>query len=60
MANFTVVKQYCQFVSGQREFVSYNGQVPIVIYVPEGYDAQFKIYKAEEDTYQAAEVRQKK
>ncbi|WP_353135481.1 ecotin family protein [Pseudopedobacter sp.] len=48
------------FVSGQREFVNYNGQLPIVIYVPEGYDVQFRIYKAEEDIYQASEVRQKK
>lgn len=48
------------FVSGQREFVNYNGQLPIVIYVPEEYEVQFKIFKAEEDIYQAAEVRQKK
>lgn len=48
------------FISGQPEFVNYNGKLPIVIYVPEGYDVQFKIYKAEEDVYQASEVRQKK
>ncbi|MGN0003917.1 MAG: ecotin [Sphingobacterium composti] len=43
------------FVTAQPEIVRYNGKLPIVIYVPEGYDVQFKIYKAEEDTYWAAE-----
>ena len=48
------------FVSAQPETVRYNGRMPIVIYVPEGYEAQFKIYTTDGDTYHAAEVRSKK
>jgi len=44
------------FVSAQPEMVRYNGRLPIVIYVPEEYQVQFNIFKAEEDTYLAAEV----
>jgi ecotin len=47
------------FVTAQPEMVRYNGKLPIVIYVPEGYDVQFKIYKAEDETYIAAEERSK-
>jgi len=43
------------FVTATPTIVNYNGKLPIVIYVPEGYDVHFKIYKAEEDTYIAAE-----
>ncbi|ERJ58375.1 hypothetical protein M472_06300 [Sphingobacterium paucimobilis HER1398] len=48
------------FVSAQPEMVRYNGRLPIVIYVPDEYEVQFKIYKAEEDVYVAAEERVKK
>ncbi|WP_433901891.1 ecotin [Sphingobacterium puteale] len=48
------------FVSAHPETVRYNGRMPIVIYVPEGYEAQFKIYSTDGDTYRAAEVREKK
>lgn len=48
------------FVTAQPEMVRYNGKLPIVVYVPEGYDVQFKIFKAEEDVYTAAEERIKK
>ena len=47
-----------QFISAQPEMVRYNGKLPVVIYVPEEYDVQFRIYKAEEDIYQASEVKQ--
>lgn len=47
------------FVSAQPEVTNYNGRLPIVIYVPEEYDVQFKIYKAEDDIYRASEVKQK-
>jgi len=47
------------FVTAQPEMVRYNGKLPIVVYVPEGYDVQFKIYKAEDETYFAAEERSK-
>lgn len=48
------------FVAAQPELTNYNGRLPIVVYVPEEYDIQFKIYKAEDDTYRASEVNQKK
>lgn len=47
------------FVAAQPQMVNYNGRLPIVIYVPEEYDVQFKIYKADDDTYRASEVRKK-
>lgn len=47
------------FVTAAPEMVRYNGKMPIVIYVPEGYDVQFRIYKAEDETYVAAEERVK-
>lgn len=43
------------FVSASPQIVDYNGKMPIVIYVPEKYDVQFKIFKAEHETYRAAE-----
>lgn len=48
------------FVSATPETVRYNGRMPIVIYVPETYDVKFKIYKAENDDFEALEVRHKK
>ncbi|MFD1771279.1 ecotin [Sphingobacterium suaedae] len=46
------------FVSAAPEIANYNGRLPIVIYVPQDYDVQFKIYKAEDDVFHASEVRQ--
>ncbi|MGG6232358.1 ecotin family protein [Tenacibaculum sp. SDUM215027] len=48
-----------KFISSQPKIVRYNGKLPIVIYVPEGYEVQFKIFKAEDDVYRASEVKQK-
>lgn len=48
-----------QFITAQPQITRYNGISPIVIYVPEGFDVQFKIYKAEADIYQASEVTRK-
>lgn len=45
------------FVSASQQTVDYNGRMPIVIYVPEKYDVQFKIFKAEDETYRAAEAK---
>ncbi|WP_461532903.1 ecotin family protein [Sinomicrobium sp.] len=47
-----------KFVSAQPEMVRYNGKLPIVIYVPEDCDVQFRIYKAEKEVYQASELKQ--
>ncbi len=44
------------FVSHQPTLVNYNGKMPIVIYVPEEYDVQFKIFTADDEVYRAAEV----
>ena len=43
------------FVSAEAEMVRYNGKLPIVIYVPEDCDVQFRIFKADPDVYIAAE-----
>jgi len=43
------------FVSAQPELVQYNGKMPIVIYVPQEYDVQFKIYSAGKETFRALE-----
>ena len=48
-----------KFVSAGPFDSNYNGRMPIVIYVPEGYDVQYKIFKAEPETYKAMQVRQK-
>lgn len=45
-----------RFITAPPQITRYNGRSPIVIYVPEGFDVQFKIYKAEADIYQASEV----
>lgn len=47
------------FVAAQPEMTRYNGKLPIVIYVPEAYEVQFKIFKAEDEIYIAAEERSK-
>lgn len=44
-----------KFITGQPKTVQYNGRLPIVIYVLDGYDVQFKIFKTEGDIYQASE-----
>lgn len=45
------------FVKATPQITDYNGRMPIVIYVPEKYDVQFKIFKAEDSTYRAAEAK---
>lgn len=50
--NETITK----FVTSQPYLTDYNGRMPIVIYVPEGFDVQYKIYKAEPETYKAQQV----
>lgn len=60
--NVGMTKMLCQgekkntFVQAPSVMTEYNGRMPIVIYAPEGYEVKFKIYKAEPETYQAAEV----
>jgi len=45
------------FVSATPQLVDYNGRMPIIVYVPEGYDIQFKIFKAENETFTAAQAK---
>lgn len=45
------------FVSASTQLVDYNGRMPIVIYIPEGYDVQFKIFKSENEIFTAAEAK---
>lgn len=49
-----------KFISSKPILTDYNGRMPIVIYAPEGFDVQYKIYKAEPESYKAYHVRQKK
>lgn len=64
--NVASTQMFCQgekknsFVQAKSVITDYNGRMPIVIYAPEGYEVKFKIYKAEPETYQAAEVPVKK
>jgi len=44
------------FVSAMPQLIDYNGKMPVIIYVPEGYDVQFKIFKAENETFTAAQA----
>lgn len=48
-----------EFVISQGYFTDYNGRMPIVIYIPDGYEAKFRIYKAEKDLYSAQEIMSK-
>ncbi|MFD1631042.1 ecotin [Pseudopedobacter beijingensis] len=47
------------FVQSQPIVTNYNGRMPIVIYVPEGYEVKFKIYTASQEVYSASEIQQK-
>jgi len=46
------------FVSGEATTVNYNGRLPIVIYVPDGYEVRFQIYTTDGDDYEAGVVPQ--
>ncbi len=48
-----------EFVKSQGYFTDYNGRMPIVLYIPDGYEAKFRIYKAEKDLYSAQEIMSK-
>lgn len=43
------------FVSAQPNLVPYNGKMPIVIYIPEEFDVQFKIYTSNDEVFRALE-----
>ncbi|MBH1960139.1 MAG: ecotin family protein [Flavobacteriia bacterium] len=49
-----------QFVHAAGYLMDYNGRIPVVLYVPEGFDVKYKIYKADTDFYEAPEVFEKK
>ncbi|MGC4129983.1 MAG: ecotin family protein [Bergeyella sp.] len=50
-----------QFVYSSASYLAdYNGRMPIVLYVPEGYSVKYKIYKADPEEYDALEVQEKK
>jgi len=44
-------KKIHQFVSSEGKLVRYNGRLPIVIYVPEGYEVRYKIYTTNEEIF---------
>ncbi|WP_244614359.1 ecotin family protein [Elizabethkingia argenteiflava] len=49
-----------EFVTSSGYLTDYNGRMPIVLYIPEGYDAKYKIYQADPDFYSATEILEKK
>lgn len=53
-------KAITQFVKSQGFLTDYNGRMPIVLYVPEGYDVKFRVYTAENDMYNGQEIMTKK
>jgi len=40
-----------KFIAARSEMARYNGRLPIVIYIPEGYEVRYKIWKAEDEEY---------
>lgn len=48
------------FVSAQTEIINYNGRLPVVIYVPNGYEVRFRLYTTDGDDYEAGIVPLKK
>lgn len=48
-----------QFVTSQGYLMNYNGRMPIVLYIPDGYEAKFNIYTTDGDLYSAQEIRSK-
>ncbi len=44
-------KKIQQFVSSTGQLVRYNGRLPIVIYVPEGYEVRYKIYTTNDEVF---------
>lgn len=49
-----------KFVAARSMTIDYNGRMPIVIYVPEGYEVRYKIYTAAADEYAGKVVAPKK
>ena len=50
MADSLKVKK---FVTAPSIKARYNAQVPIVIYAPEGYEVQYRVWEVSNQTYQA-------
>ncbi len=48
-----------KFVTAQGYLTNYNGRMPIVLYIPEGYDAKFKIYSTNGEEFSAQEIQNK-
>lgn len=52
-------KTVSKFVTGQSYLTDYNGRMPIVIYVPEGYEVRYKIYQAMPEQFKALQTPKK-
>lgn len=44
-----------KFVSSETQIIRYNSKLPIVVYAPEGYEIQYRIWKADKKTKTASE-----
>lgn len=38
-----------KFVTGETKIVRYNSKLPIVVYVPQGYEVKYRIWKADKE-----------
>lgn len=48
-----------QFVNAAGYMADYNGRMPIVLYIPQGFTVRYKIYKADPEWYEALEISEK-
>lgn len=46
-----------KFISSQSELIRYNGKLPVVVYVPEGFEVRYKIWKAEDEEFKALKTK---
>lgn len=53
-------KPKMEFVMSAGYLTRYNGRMPVVLYIPEGYEAKYKIYEAAPELYSAPEIIEKK
>lgn len=44
-----------RFITSETQIIRYNSKLPIVVYAPEGYEIQYRIWKADKKTKTASE-----
>lgn len=46
-----------KFIASKSELIRYNGKLPVVVYVPEGFEVRYKIWKAEDEEFKALKTK---